>query len=108
MCNILKFIQTSVVVLIPYLLTCSQNCFLTTLLTSYCVLVVFSVLMVFKTFNHFTWFSMGRIMKNDRCLIIDVLFCVILYFIVCAVNNLKVMVLISGSSLTTCRSCPRL
>jgi len=36
-CNILKFTQNSLVVLIPYLLTYSQQCFTTTLLTSYCV-----------------------------------------------------------------------
>jgi len=32
MCNILKFTQKSVVVLIPYLLIYSQQCFVTTLL----------------------------------------------------------------------------
>jgi len=32
MCNILKFTQNSLVVLIPYLLTYSQQCFVTTLL----------------------------------------------------------------------------
>jgi len=32
MCNILKFTQTSLVVLIPYLLIYSQQCFVTTLL----------------------------------------------------------------------------
>jgi len=37
MCNILRFTQTSLVVLIPYLLTYSQQCFMTTLLTSCCV-----------------------------------------------------------------------
>jgi len=32
MCNILKFTQISLIVLIPYLLTYSQQCFVTTLL----------------------------------------------------------------------------
>jgi len=48
MCNILKFTQSqnSLVVLIPYLLTYSQQCFVTTLLRNLCLCVMFSVLMV--------------------------------------------------------------
>ena len=66
MCNILKFTQNSIVVLIPYLLTYSQQCFVTTLLTSCCV---YGCLFCFNGFNRFTWFNMDRIMKNDPCLI---------------------------------------
>jgi len=36
-CIILQFTQNSLVVLIPYLLAYSQQCFVTTILTSYCV-----------------------------------------------------------------------
>jgi len=54
MCDILKFTQNSSIVLIPYLHIYSHQCFVTTLLTSYCV---------------YAWFNMGRITKDDRCLI---------------------------------------
>ena len=49
MCNILKFTQNSLVVLIPYLLTYSQQSFVTTLLIVniiVCLCVMFSALNV--------------------------------------------------------------
>ena len=65
MCNILKFTQKSFV-LIPYLLTYLQQYFVTTLLRH--IVFVRNVL-CFNGFNRFTWFNMGRVTKDDRCLI---------------------------------------
>ena len=61
MCNILKFTQNSLVVLVPYLLTYSQQCFVTTLIMSYCV---YGYVFWFNGFNRFMWFNMGRITKT--------------------------------------------
>jgi len=41
------------------------QCFMTTLLTSYCV---YGYFFCFNGFNRFAWFNM-EITKNDRCLI---------------------------------------
>jgi len=64
-CNILMFAQNSLV-LIPYLLTYSQKCFVTTLL---CHIVFMRNVFCFNGFNGFTWFNMGRITKDDHCLL---------------------------------------
>jgi len=48
MCNILKFTENSLVVLIPYLLTYSQQCFVTTLL---CHIVFMRNAFCFNGFN---------------------------------------------------------
>ena len=48
------------------MLTYSQQCFMMTVLTSYCVHGYF---FCFNGFNRFTCFNMGRITNNDRCLI---------------------------------------
>ena len=65
MCNNLQFTQNSLV-LIPYLLTYSQQCFVTTLLSLH-ILFMRNVF-CFNGFNLFMWFNMGRITKDDRCL----------------------------------------
>jgi len=54
-CNILKFTQNSLV-LIPYLLTYSQQCFVTTLL---CHVVFLRNDFCFNSFNCLMWFNMG-------------------------------------------------
>jgi len=68
MCNILKFTQNSLAVglLIPYLLTYSQQCFVTT--PSRHIVFMRNVL-CFDGFYRFTWFNMSKITKDDRCLI---------------------------------------
>jgi len=50
MCNILKFTQNGLVVLIPYLLTYSQQCFVTTLL---CHIVFIHFVFCFFCFDGF-------------------------------------------------------
>jgi len=64
MCNILKFTQNSLVVLIPYLLIYSQQCLVMTLLRHIAFMLMFSVLMVLikrrsfiilSILNHVKW-----------------------------------------------------
>ena len=53
-------------VLIPYLLTYSQQCFVTTVLRH----IVFLLnVFCFSGFNRFIWFNIGKITKDDRRLI---------------------------------------
>jgi len=57
MCDILKFTQNSLV-LISYLLTYSEQCFVTTLLHH---IVFMRNVFCFNGFSHFKWFNIGRI-----------------------------------------------
>ena len=62
MCNVLKFIQNSLV-LILYLLTYSQQWFVTTVLR-HIVFMRNVFCFKFNGFNRFTWFNMDRITKD--------------------------------------------
>ena len=66
--NVVKFIQNSLV-LIPYLLTYSQQCYVMTQMTLLRHIVFVHNVFCFNGFNRFTWFNMDRITKDYGCLI---------------------------------------